>query len=208
MRRGHRSPPLVARALLKLLQPRERRAEIESDLWELFERRLRDRGARYASWRYCADVLSLWRRRHRAEEDESVWMAFDLRDVRDDVRFAVRTWRDSGPERPAGARSTCADGHDPLSGALQRRSGVLARRRADGHESHPPVTGSIGSASPLTTHQSRRLPACGPGRAPTLRQESATTESGPSIEPLPFSPSPSRFLLQRLSPRSFPSSSY
>jgi predicted permease len=90
MRRGHRSPPLLGRALLNLLQPRRRRAEIESDLSELFERRLRDRGAGYASWRYCADVLSLWRCRHRAEQDEPVWMAFHLRDVSDDVRFAVR----------------------------------------------------------------------------------------------------------------------
>ena len=52
-------PPLVMRWLLACLPLRDRRAEVEADLTELFETRVRTDGRLRASWRLLRDILSL-----------------------------------------------------------------------------------------------------------------------------------------------------
>jgi putative ABC transport system permease protein len=84
--------PGAARWLLRLTPvPREKRAEVQADLHELFLGRRRDRGAVHAHWRLYHDVASLWRQSRpvvRTATTRST-LAF-LRDARDDLRYAVR----------------------------------------------------------------------------------------------------------------------
>lgn len=54
-----RRPPLIARALLRLIPLGQRRAEVEADLLELFRARASAQGHRRAAWRYVHDVLSV-----------------------------------------------------------------------------------------------------------------------------------------------------
>ena len=54
-------PPRLAAWLLRCQPLGSRRTEVEADLLELFESRVRSRGTRYARRRYYADVLSLFR---------------------------------------------------------------------------------------------------------------------------------------------------
>jgi predicted permease len=55
-----RSPPRLGRLLVRLRGLGARRADVESDLWELYEHRAAARGPRHAAWRYTIDALSLW----------------------------------------------------------------------------------------------------------------------------------------------------
>src|SRR5687768_3892151 len=55
-----RRPPLIARALLRLVPLGERRAETEGDLLELFRSRATAQGYVKAAGRYLHDVLSLF----------------------------------------------------------------------------------------------------------------------------------------------------
>lgn len=81
-------PPLLGRLLLWLRPLGEHRCEVEDDLRELFERRSRDCGHRYASWRYCVDAMSLWRWAPSASRPHLEWPG--VAGMRDDVTFAVR----------------------------------------------------------------------------------------------------------------------
>ena len=62
-----RRPPLVARALLRLVPLGIRRAETEGDLLELYEARARKRGHAHAGVRYAHDVISLVFRKRPAK---------------------------------------------------------------------------------------------------------------------------------------------
>ena len=82
-------PPLLGRLLLALCR-RRNRAEIEADFLELLELRTKDRGRRYAAWRYCLDVLSLLTHRRTADTDAPAASGSRFRDIGRDVAFAVR----------------------------------------------------------------------------------------------------------------------
>jgi predicted permease len=84
--------PRAARWLLRLSRvPREMRAEVQTDLHELFAVRRSDRGAVYAHWRLYHDVASLWLQRRpvvrRATPRSPLAL---LRDARVDLRYAAR----------------------------------------------------------------------------------------------------------------------
>lgn len=92
-------PPRLARWLLRLQPLGDRRAEIESDLLELFHARAAERGRLQAAWRYYADVASLWRR-PRAAGHATVAratagrrLAQVLADLRIDLLYATRLIR-------------------------------------------------------------------------------------------------------------------
>lgn len=92
-------PPLLGTLLLRLRRLGRRREQIEGDLNELFQSRSIDRGRRYATLRYCADVVSLW-----AYGTGRVAMAAAAHDrgiggLMFDVRFAARLLR----RQPGGA---------------------------------------------------------------------------------------------------------
>jgi hypothetical protein len=71
--------------------PRERSAEIEEDLFELFLQRRGARGAAHAYWRLYQDVASLWIRRRPVTHDEAARSSRALfGDVRDDLKHATR----------------------------------------------------------------------------------------------------------------------
>lgn len=75
--------PWLARWLLVLSPvPRASRAEVESDLLELFGRRRAERGVAHAYWRLLHDVFSLWRPGSAL-----------LHDVRGDLTHAARLFR-------------------------------------------------------------------------------------------------------------------
>ena len=81
--------PRLARGLLRLSPvPRERRAEVQADLHELFAGRRHDRGAVHAHWRLYHDVASLWL--HPRPMRMTTARASLLRDARADLRYAVR----------------------------------------------------------------------------------------------------------------------
>ena len=61
MTRSEPQPPRLGRLILRLRPLGSRRQEVEDDLLELFETRVRTRGRRSASGRYVLDALSLWR---------------------------------------------------------------------------------------------------------------------------------------------------
>jgi predicted permease len=84
--------PAPARWLLRRSPvPRQRRAEVQADLHELFARRRSDRGAVHAHWRLYRDVGSLWFQRQPAPDDSTrpLSLAF-LRDVLVDLKYAMR----------------------------------------------------------------------------------------------------------------------
>jgi predicted permease len=87
-------PPVLGRWLIRLRPLGRRRADIESDLRDLFEQRTASLGARHASWRYLRDALSLWT--HRLP-DQFVIPAEPRRraggHMRQDVVFALRLFR-------------------------------------------------------------------------------------------------------------------
>jgi putative ABC transport system permease protein len=84
--------PFAARWLLRLSPvPRAARAEVRSDLLELFEARRRDRGAVHAHWRLYHDVASLWLQSGQIMQTPSpLSMLTVFRDVRGDLKYAVR----------------------------------------------------------------------------------------------------------------------
>jgi predicted permease len=95
MTRG--APPKLAGAVLRLLAPATRRAEIEADLLELFGLRASQHGARYARRRYYGDVLSLWRRPNMRSDalTPAVSHATLTRQVGQDLTYAARLLRRS-----------------------------------------------------------------------------------------------------------------
>lgn len=88
------SLPLHGRLLLRLAPlPRDRRSEIEADLYELFVKRRTERGAMHAHGRLCRDIASLWhaRRPPVSAATHNRQSTFGLlRDAGADVRYAVR----------------------------------------------------------------------------------------------------------------------
>jgi putative ABC transport system permease protein len=84
--------PGAARWLLRLTPvPRDKRAEVQADLHELFLGRRRDRGAVHAHWRLYHDVASLWRQSRPVVSTATPRSTLALlRDVRGDLRYAVR----------------------------------------------------------------------------------------------------------------------
>lgn len=87
-------PPAFGRWLVRLRPLGRRRADIESDLRDLFDQRAASLGARHASWRYFRDALSLWA--HRLP-DQFVIPAEPRRrtggHMRQDLVFALRLFR-------------------------------------------------------------------------------------------------------------------
>jgi predicted permease len=61
IRKTRLEPPLAGRLILRLRRLGGRRAEVDGDLRELFDERVRTRGRWYARLRYVLDALSLWR---------------------------------------------------------------------------------------------------------------------------------------------------
>src|SRR5262245_928606 len=53
-------PSLLARLLLRLRPLADNREDVEADLYDLFRRRVADRGLLFARRRFLQDVLSLW----------------------------------------------------------------------------------------------------------------------------------------------------
>ncbi len=86
-------PPRMGRWLLTLRRLGSRRPEVEADLRELFALRLAARGRSVASWRYLADVVSLWkwRRGPSARLRERHWNGWA--GVTHDLIFAMRLFR-------------------------------------------------------------------------------------------------------------------
>lgn len=84
--------PVPARCLLRLSPvPRERRADVQDDLHELFAARRRERGAVHANWRLYHDVASLWLQPRPGDDMTTSRSALALlRDARGDLRYAVR----------------------------------------------------------------------------------------------------------------------
>jgi predicted permease len=54
-------PPWAGRAILRIRRLGHRRREVEDDLQELFDARVRTKGRRHAAVRYLLDAVSLWR---------------------------------------------------------------------------------------------------------------------------------------------------
>ena len=83
--------PLFARWLLGMAPlPPASRADVESDLLELYAGRRRDLGRVYARWRLYHDVVSLWSQRRTVGADTSRRPLAILHDVRGDLRYAAR----------------------------------------------------------------------------------------------------------------------
>lgn len=92
-------PPRLARALLRLRPLGDRQQEVVADLDELFRSRVARVGRVRASLRYCADVLSVWRRNPRAriamaaaspgQGRAARWLS----DARVDLVYAARLFR-------------------------------------------------------------------------------------------------------------------
>ena len=82
--------PVLAKWLLGVapVSP-ESRADVASDLHELYVGRRRDLGLLYARWRLYHDVLSLWSQRTSVEGTARRPFAM-LHDVRGDLRYAAR----------------------------------------------------------------------------------------------------------------------
>jgi predicted permease len=91
------NPPRLAALLLRLRSLGHRREQVEADLLELFQRRLEERGARYARHRYYADVLSLCRPSPRLAEHRIGWSDASrvLREAGRDLAYAARLFRRS-----------------------------------------------------------------------------------------------------------------
>jgi predicted permease len=78
-------PPLLARLLLRLCRLGDRRADIEADVRELFEKRVATAGSGPAKVRYLGDVWSLLQPSPRS------WTSGLRSDLRDATRALVRT---------------------------------------------------------------------------------------------------------------------
>jgi putative ABC transport system permease protein len=103
-------PPRLAGWLLRCQPLGSRRPEVEADLLELFEARLRSQGERYARRRYYADVFSLLRHHtmttkptattralvptHEESRLSQVWR-FRAREIWQDLSYGVRLLRRS-----------------------------------------------------------------------------------------------------------------
>jgi len=82
--------PRVAQWLLRLSPvERGRRTDVEADLHELFEQRLRARGRLHAYRRLYQDLASLWLQA-RSSADTRPSVTAILRDAADDLKFGVR----------------------------------------------------------------------------------------------------------------------
>jgi predicted permease len=88
-------PPALGRLLLRLVRPRARRAEMASDLLELFEQRLETDGIRDARRRYTRDVLSVLVRRsaRSAGRAARIFPDWAVSGMWQDIRFATRLFR-------------------------------------------------------------------------------------------------------------------
>jgi hypothetical protein len=100
-------PPRLARWLLRRQPLGPRRSEVEGDLLELFESRVRTHGLLYAKRRYYADVASLWIARGmtfgtrnasgvaRSQTNSSQVWQFSLKEIAQDLSYAARLLRRS-----------------------------------------------------------------------------------------------------------------
>jgi len=87
------SPPFIGRWLLRLWRLDTRREEVEQDLLELFRIRLIERGRWFASRRYVADVISMWRCQRYGELGAQQHRFGGLTGMTNDIIFALRIFR-------------------------------------------------------------------------------------------------------------------
>ena len=91
--RDEPKPPRLARWLLRGLRLGARGPEVKSDLLELFRMRTASRGGRLASWRYFADVISLYRWRPRESDGAHRERIPRQTHMTQDLGFAIRLLR-------------------------------------------------------------------------------------------------------------------
>ncbi|WP_080057641.1 ABC transporter permease [Spirosoma aerolatum] len=84
------NPPRFATSLLHLFCPPHRAEELEGDLDELFQQRVREVGLRKARWRYVRDVVSLLRPSLMRQQEEQYPRSSNTTMLRNYLKIAFR----------------------------------------------------------------------------------------------------------------------
>jgi predicted permease len=86
-------PSVLARLLLRLRPLGDQRADVEADLYELFERRATERGVAYARRRFLGDVVSLWFSSQAVSANRPVTTPRATSGLGRDLGYALRLFR-------------------------------------------------------------------------------------------------------------------